>query len=248
MQLKKMSIDHENALDQTHLSVLSQSSFHVRIDANKSVYPEETHLNLQAQHPLSDQSSNEKPESSSTHFMKLPFEVYREFAFSQRRNHTIVLNETLPQVIPGFRDITKSKKFNILDNFEEEQVFTEGTVLEKEGIITSNIYWIVEGEILIYKKIKVELHQMIEQDENLQKEVLSISGVEPLEMFYYPNKPNGTKEVGICLGAFSGNNIVVGEDSALLNKELSYTMVAKKGLLVFKYPTKSAQHSLTPHT
>lgn len=89
---------------------------------------------------------------------------------------------------------------------------------------------------------------MLEQDENLQKEVLSISGVNPLEMFYNPVHPSGSKEVGICLGAFSGSNIVVGEDSALFMKELCYTMVAKKGLTVFKYPAKSAQQSLTHHT
>lgn len=82
LQLKKMSIDSENELDQTHFSVFSKSSFHHRFDATKVVYPDETHMNPLVDPVLSDPSSTTQPDSGSTHFMKLPYEVYKQFAFS----------------------------------------------------------------------------------------------------------------------------------------------------------------------
>jgi hypothetical protein len=114
--------------------------------------------------------------------------------------------------------------------------------MELENTVTSHIYWIFSGEILIYKQINIDCQTQIQEDDDLSKEVLSISGVQPLEMFYNPIQKNkGTrKSIGLCIGAFRGSNIVVGEDSALFKKQLVYTMVAKKGLVVFKYPTKSA--------
>lgn len=49
----------------------------------------------------------------------MPAEIYKQFAFNQERSHNTIMNETLPKVIPGFRDITKTKKANIVDNFDE---------------------------------------------------------------------------------------------------------------------------------
>lgn len=112
--------------------------------------------------------------------------------------------------------------------------------MEREGTLAQNMYWIFSGEILIYKRINIELKAKMEEDQQLQKEVYSIAGVNPLELFHNPTSTN-KNDIGICLGSMKGGNILVGEDSALFQKKLGYTIVARKGLIAFKYPSKSAQ-------
>ena len=69
---------------------------------------------------------------------------------------------------------------------------------------------------------------------------MSIVGVGQLELFHNPRSTNSSN-IGVCIGSFKGEDLLVGEDSALFKKELGYSMVAKKGLLVFRYPSASAQ-------
>mmetsp|Transcript_21188 Transcript_21188/g.32833 ORF Transcript_21188/g.32833 Transcript_21188/m.32833 type:complete len:96 (-) Transcript_21188:2458-2745(-) len=67
---------------------------------------------------------------------------------------------TLSQVLPYYSEITKTKKFNILNSFEEVEFhggpsgYKPGTVLEREKHPMSYIYIVMRGEILLYKKLK----------------------------------------------------------------------------------------------
>jgi CRP-like cAMP-binding protein len=66
---------------------------------------------------------------------------------------------TLSKILPYYSDITKIKRKNILNSFEEVEYFgggdsnKPGTILEREGEYSSYIYIILSGEIYVHKKI-----------------------------------------------------------------------------------------------
>ena len=57
--------------------------------------------------------------SEACHFVRMPYESYKHFANDLRRDEYELLNETLPDLLPGFKSITRSKKVQLLNNFEE---------------------------------------------------------------------------------------------------------------------------------
>lgn len=67
--------------------------------------------------------------------------------------------------------------------------------------------------------------------------MMGITGVNDLKMFYNPI-PN--QDIGICLGVFEGNNLLVGEEPGLFQKLMPYTLVATKNTLLFRYNTQYA--------
>ena len=66
----------------------------------------------------------------------------------------------LSRILPYYSDITKIKRKNILNSFEEVEYYGGGdsnkpkTILEKEGEFSKYIYVILSGEMFVYKKIK----------------------------------------------------------------------------------------------
>lgn len=49
--------------------------------------------------------------------------------------------------MPYYSEITKTKKKNILQNFEEVEYYSKGTILEREGCTAEYMYIILRGEI-----------------------------------------------------------------------------------------------------
>jgi len=86
-------------------------------------------------------------------------------------------------------------------------------VLEREGREPQNIYWILEGEILIYKKL-AGLYQDKCFDDVVEDRLISVGDRKPLELFQNPKNTDKAK-LGVLLGAFGGCNILAGEDSVL---------------------------------
>ena len=63
-------------------------------------------------------------------------------------------------------------------------------------------------------------------------------------MFYNPTDKL-SQNIGLCVGTLIGQNILAGEDAMVFGKiekgnELGYSMVAKKGLVVFRYSASLA--------
>ena len=69
--------------------------------------------------------------------------------------------------MPHVSEVSKTKKENLLRSFQElELTFAghrQGVVLENEGSPTNYVYWILRGEVHLYRKIK----PLYEQGENL---------------------------------------------------------------------------------
>ena len=142
--------------------------------------------------------------------------------------------------MPGFKEITKNKKSGIINNFEEVEYFTHDTVIEYENNPVNYVYWIFSGEVLVYKKMDVQIVTKIMNDEDVKEEVMSLVGVPSLQLFHNPPSNPSLGHIGVCIGSFKGEDFLIGEDSALFKKELGYSMVAKKGLVAFRYPAQSA--------
>ena len=53
----------------------------------------------------------------------------------------------------------------------------------------------------------------------------------------------GNGNLGICVGSFSGENVLVGEDSVFFSRPLGYSIVAKKGTTLMRYPASTAIQS-----
>lgn len=61
-------------------------------------------------------------------------------------------------MLPCYNDITKSKKMQLINNFEEmtfEGEKDNNYILEYEDSPSKNIYWLMNGEILVYKKMNI---------------------------------------------------------------------------------------------
>ena len=69
--------------------------------------------------------------------------------------------------------------------------------------------------------------------------MIKLSGVKPLELFHNP-KDGPNSNIGICVGSILGKDSFVGEDAGLFKQKLNYTLVAKKGTVIFRYPVKNA--------
>ena len=83
-------------------------------------------------------------------FIRVPYQVYSSFAFCSLRREENVF-QILGDVIPYFKDLSKVKKQNILNSFQEMEFvggvggYKPGHVLEEEGHPTQNIYIILRG-------------------------------------------------------------------------------------------------------
>jgi hypothetical protein len=162
-------------------------------------YPSEALLGLN--NKSGKRSMRCQSNSEHCHFIRIPHDVYEQYAFCQKRDLTAVINESMPLVIPGFKEITKAKKLNLVNNFEEVTFHSHGHILEREDHVSNYVYWVLEGEMLVYKKIDVQFETEIMNNQKVLEEVLSVCGVHPLEMFYHPPGKTGTN-LGLCLGAF----------------------------------------------
>ena len=76
---------------------------------------------------------------------------------------------TLSKLMPYYSDITKIKRRNILNSFEDVEYFGGGdsnkpkTILQREGHFSSYIYIILSGEMTVYKKIKGLYEEKVEE-------------------------------------------------------------------------------------
>lgn len=85
------------------------------------------------------------------------------------------LTETLSKLLPFYGEITKLKRKNILNSFEEVQYYGGGdstkpsTIMEYEGKMPQYVYLILRGSIYIYKKIPglyTEEEQLVKLPQN----------------------------------------------------------------------------------
>ena len=129
------------------------------------------------------------------------------------------------QVLPHTSEVSKIKKMNILSSFQEIEFSSGATgqriaqVLEHEGSKPQFVYWVVRGDILLYKKL-------------LDTKQAS------LDFYNNQNQDKGDKDIGVCVSRLQAGHTLVGEDAALKNKELQYTIVPGDNLLVWRYPAK----------
>ena len=87
--------------------------------------------------------------------------------------------------MPYYSEITKTKKKNILQNFEEVEYHSKGTILEREGCPAEYIYIILRGEIQLYKKLP-QLYQKNCPDHELEAQLVNITEKKPLQLFVDP--------------------------------------------------------------
>lgn len=147
---------------------------------------------------------------------------------------------TLGTVLPAFKGITRSRKETILNNFEE--VVYAGntqTVLEREGSMPRFVYWIISGEILLYKKLDI-LYKKTDVNEETELKLLKMSGVKALDLFHNP-KDGLNSGLGVCIGSVADKNTLVGEEATLSEQLMRYTLVAGRDLVVFRYPVNFAR-------
>ena len=80
------------------------------------------------------------------------------------------MTETLKNILPFYSEITKIKRKNILNNFEFCEYFggknsiRPKTILESEGKEQKFIYWVVKGEMFVYKRMPELYNQEIQVD------------------------------------------------------------------------------------
>ena len=83
---------------------------------------------------------------------------FKSFVSDKQRTFD-ALTQILTDVLPYYGEITKLKRKNILNSFEEVEFYGGGdstkpmTVLEHEGKMPQYVYLILRGSISIYKKI-----------------------------------------------------------------------------------------------
>ena len=144
--------------------------------------------------------------------------------------------EVLGHVLPHYNEISKPKKLNILNSFEEVEFvggaegYRPGTVLEHEGTKTLHLYIILKGYIHVYKR----LSSLYEDDK-----LIKINDKLPLRNFIDPQQSN-SKDIGVKVGSFGGQYILVGEESGMLKQDINYTLVAGDNLLVMRYSVRNA--------
>ena len=93
-----------------------------------------------------------KPKKKNVIFARMKYQDYKGFANCPQRNNENLIS-ILQKIMPYYSEITKTKKKNILQNFEEVEYYTKGTILEREGCTAEYVYIILRGEISLYKKL-----------------------------------------------------------------------------------------------
>ena len=110
--------------------------------------------------------------------------------------------------------------------------------MEKENFLAGYIYWIEKGEILIHKKVD-HLYVTNPAYNPDEKKLLCMKYVKPLDLFHNP-KDSPFAKIGVCLGTFTEKDTILAEDSGLFKENMNYTLVAGKGLLVYRYDVNNA--------
>jgi hypothetical protein len=59
-----------------------------------------------------------------------------------------------------------------------------------------------------------------------------------LDFYNNQNQDQGDKDIGVCVSRLQAGHTLVGEDAALKNQVLQYTIVPGDNLLVWRYPAK----------
>ena len=178
-------------------------------------------------------------------FAQIPYQSYKKFANCPIRQADRMLPQML-DVLPHTIGVSRHKKWDILNSFEEADYASAsnggGIVLEKESSRAKYIYWILSGEIHIYKKLD-GLYCVDGEKDSEHRKLVSAS----LEMVTDP-KAAGKQELGARIGTLTGGSTLAAEDAGLLEKELSYSLVSGENLLVWRYPTSDALGAWPPET
>ena len=94
--------------------------------------------------------------------VQLPAKVYKKYANCKVRD-TEAITEKLMEHLPYYSEITRIKRKNIMSSFEEVEYSRGGNILESQNEKGKNIYFIMKGEIQIYRRIPT-LYQLSEQN------------------------------------------------------------------------------------
>lgn len=108
----------------------------------------------------------------------MKYNDYKNFANCTQRNHENLIN-ILTKIMPYYSEITKTKKKNILQNFEEVEYHSKGTILEREGLPAEYMYIILRGEIQLYKKLP-DLYDKSRPRHELEAQLVNITEKKPL--------------------------------------------------------------------
>ena len=96
---------------------------------------------------------------------------------------------------------------NILQSFREIEYFSGAggqrapQIMEREGQQPEFVYWIIQGEVHLYKKL-LETNKA------------------HIELYNNPNQDNLEKDIGVCIGKLSAGDTLAAEDAVLFQKKM----------------------------
>lgn len=129
------------------------------------------------------------------------------------------------KVLPQISEVSKQKKAHILNLFQEVEYCAgvngnrKATILEKEGDIPEYIYWILSGEICMFRKVAGLYAEKSKQEMDELRYVDA-----PLENISNP-KEGGNMNLGVNVGRLTGPDNLVAEFGGLKNSVLKYSLV-----------------------
>ena len=104
--------------------------------------------------------------------------------------------------MPHTSEVSKIKKLNILSSFQEIEFASGATgqriaqVLEQEGEKPQYVYWIIRGDVLLFKKL-IDTKKA------------------NLDFYSNQNSDQGDKDIGVCVSRLQAGDTLVGEDAVL---------------------------------
>jgi CRP-like cAMP-binding protein len=156
---------------------------------------------------------------AKTTLITIPFTNYEHFAYAERT--FTQMQEILKKLIPSFQMKSKNKRQSIVNNFEEV-CLEDNTLLEIEGSSPRYLWFILNGEVDIYKR-----------PESLYDKHGKPTDCKNLQLWQNP-ADSGNQSIGVKVGIIKDKNFVC-EDALFFNQPLIYSMRCKHTVLAWRY-------------
>jgi hypothetical protein len=89
---------------------------------------------------------------TNTKFLRMNVLHYEEFVVDKDIDRTLEgVEEMLMHHFPSFKDRGYQRRADLINSFEEVEIET-GTLIEEEDIAPANIYFILKGQVAIFKR------------------------------------------------------------------------------------------------
>jgi len=154
---------------------------------------------------------------------------YHQFAYDQTREFLPFL-ELFSQFVPLMKQSTPSTSRKIINALEEVE-YEQGHLIEEEDNTPTHFYFILRGEVDLYKRPESMYNGTREQIKAYN-----------INQFKNP-KDSGNDKIGLPVGTMEGP-CFVGDDAFCIDQEMSYSIVARTRVLAFKYNCQRAAQQL----